>query len=212
MSTPSRARGLVGRVLLRVAVAALLGLFLGLGRLLSVNDPLDKADAIYVLAGSRMDRPLEGAFLYQEGYGSVLVLSRDKPDGAERYLETRHAIPYRSGADLARENLLAFGIPADAMLIPPELHENTAQEASTIARLARERAWRRVIVVTSVYHTQRAGYALHRALSGTGVEVLMRWPRLEEARPATWWLNRDDLKYVASEAPKFAAYFLGLAE
>ncbi|MBM3777904.1 MAG: YdcF family protein [Acidimicrobiia bacterium] len=211
MPTLLRLRGTAGRALSVALVLAVAGLFFGMGPLLVRNDPLQQADAVHVLAGSRMDRPLEGAMLLKEGYAGILVLTREKPDAAERLLASRYGIAYMSSADRARDILQRI-VPAESIIVPPGLHDNTAQEATTITRLAREHGWKRVIVVTSVYHTRRAGYALRRALGDVDVEILVRATRYDDARPWSWWLHRADMKYVASEAPKFLAYLLGLAD
>ena len=70
--------------------------------------------------------------------------------------------------------------------------------------------WRRMIVVTSKYHLRRAGYAFRREFEGTGVEIVMRGSRYDKSDPEHWWASRADLRWMLSEAPKFAAYLLGL--
>lgn len=63
--------------------------FLERGGFLAAEDPLQKADAIFVLAGSRMNRQLEAADLYLEGYSPRIVLSRQIRERAEVALMAR---------------------------------------------------------------------------------------------------------------------------
>jgi len=206
-----RPRGLL-RFSLGFAALVLLALvFLRLGTFFWRSDALVRADVIHVLAGSRMDRQLEGALLYQEGYAPLILLTAEGTDSGESYLMAR-GVPPESGAAFARRQLLQFGIPASAFLMPPDIHDNTAQEAATLRRLAIAHEWKTVILVTSGYHTRRAGYAVERALRGTGVRLIVRPTRFDDSQPERWWASRSDVRWILSEGPKFAAYLLGLGE
>ncbi len=183
--------------------------FTHLGTFLAREDPLTKGDAIFVLAGTQMTRPLEGADLYLEGYAPRLVLSREVLEPAFAIIKRRGAT-VSSQVERARDVLIGLGVPATAIILPDRLHDNTAAEAITLRGLAQANHWRTVIVVTSKFHLRRAGFAMERELSGTGVRVLMRGSRYDDARPERWWRQRRDIRDILSEVPKFAAYALGL--
>lgn len=183
--------------------------FIHLGTFLAREDPLTKGDAIFVLAGTQMTRPLEGADLYLEGYAPRLVLSREVLEPAFAIIKRRGAT-VSSQVERARDVLIGLGVPATAIILPDRLHDNTAAEAITLRGLAQANHWRTVIVVTSKFHLRRAGFAMERELSGTGVRVLMRGSRYDDARPEQWWRQRGDIRDILSEVPKFAAYALGL--
>ena len=51
-----------------------------LGAWLVVEDPLQKADAIFVLGGTMFERPLEAVDLYHEGWAPRLLLMRKIAD------------------------------------------------------------------------------------------------------------------------------------
>src|SRR5205823_261427 len=55
---------------------------LNVGRFLTKEDSIQKADAIAVLAGTRLDRPLEAVDLYQAGYAPSIVLTHETPERA----------------------------------------------------------------------------------------------------------------------------------
>lgn len=183
--------------------------FVRAGVFLAREDPLQKADAIMVLAGSQVERPLEAADLYLEGWAPVIVLTYGIQDPALAVLERRGGHVSR-GEDQVRDALISTGIPATAFIVPPRVHDNTADEARTVAALSRERGWRRVIVVSSKYHLRRAGFAFRRELDAAGVEVLMHGSRYDDANPPRWWSTRSDIRWMLSEVPKYAAYLLGL--
>ncbi|MGE3401156.1 MAG: YdcF family protein [Vicinamibacterales bacterium] len=192
-----------------VLLAASAYAFLNLGRFFTAEDPLARGDAIFVLAGTFMNRPLEAVDLYREGWAPVIVLSYGIQERAVRTLVSRgRAI--ETFEDQSRTWLMAEGVPATAILQPPRVHDNTAQEAATLRQLAMERGWRRVIVVSSSYHLRRARFAIRRELEGTAVEVVMQGTRYERITPERWWRSRDDLRWILSEGPKLLAYLLGL--
>jgi uncharacterized SAM-binding protein YcdF (DUF218 family) len=198
-------------VLLVLAVAASGAYaFAQLGPFLTREDPLVKADAIFVLAGTRMVRPLEAADLYLEGYAPRLVMTRDLPEERAYQNLARRGHPLPTDVERARNLFVMLDIPDSAILLPDRMHDSTASEAVTLRELAAQYRWHRVIVVTSRYHLRRAGFAVRRELRGTGIEVTMRASRYDPMRPEQWWTRRAEVRWVASELPKLVAYALGL--
>ena len=201
---------LISVLILLAAAASGAYAFVQLGPFLTREDPLVKADAIFVLAGTRMVRPLEAADLYMEGYAPQLVMTRDlQEEGAYRNL-ARRGHPFATDAERAQNLFLMLGIPGSAILIPDRIHDSTAAEAVTLRELAAQHGWRRVIVVTSKYHLRRARFAVQREVRGTGLEVTMRASRYDPTRSEQWWTRRAEIRWVASELPKLVAYLLGL--
>ena len=196
--------------LLLVFAAAAAGWFAYAGgRYLHHEDPLQKADAIFVLGGARVERWLEAYDLYREGYAPLIVLSPERAEPAETLLRTR-GIPFPSTPELQHTALLALGVPASAVWAPGGWVDNTAQEANLLRTTAQSRRWKRLIVVTSKYHTRRAGFAVRRALATTGTEVVIRASRYDPSHPAAWWRSRGDVRFVGNEWVKLLLYRLGL--
>lgn len=200
------------RLVALLAVVALGGLgvyaFLNIGRFLAAEDPLQRSDAIFVFAGTKVERPLEAADLYREGYAPRIVVTRAVVEQATFDLE-RRGIRIATEYDLNREVLLRVGVPEAALVSPRFIHDNTAEEARTLRELAVQHNWRRVILVTSKYHLRRAKLAAQRQLRGTNVEVLARGSRYDDSTPARWWTRRGDIRWLATEVPKLIAYALG---
>jgi uncharacterized SAM-binding protein YcdF (DUF218 family) len=195
-------------LLVLTALTAVWLLFYG-GRYLQHEDPLQKVDAIFVLSGTRLERPLEAVDLYQSGYAPLIVLSPGRPEAAEAILRQR-GIRYPSEADIARNAMVQLGVPSSAVVATNGYVDNTAQEANLLREMVKAHGWRRVIIVTSKYHTRRSSFAFRRGLDGTGTEVVMRASRYDPSDPANWWRNRADFRFVTSEWQKLVAYRLGL--
>jgi len=207
-----RSGGSVRRALLIAAVVIAAGTAWSvyhLGAFLYVEQPLQHADAIFVFAGTRMERALEAADLYTQGYANLVVLTEELSDGAIEEL-ARRGIMVPTEAEVARDVMIRLGMPPDAIVIAPGVHNSTGQEAQTLRSLARVRGWRRVIVVTSKFHTRRAGLAARREVGGMGVEVIVRGSRYDAADPAHWWRRRSDVRSVLFESEKVVAYWLRL--
>ena len=126
-----------------------------MGRDLPRQDPLQKADAVFVLASglqtdgglttSSMSRLLRGLEVIGEGWAPRLILS-ELPEPYPRY---------RVAAEELVENL---GLDPEIIVVGPV--RNTHDEALAIAELARAREFERIIAVTSPAHTRRASAVL----------------------------------------------------
>jgi len=176
--------------LLLVGVVYLLRhpLLSAMGSLLVVDEKLKPADAIIVLGDDnyRGDRARHAAKLYQDRWAPRVVASG-------RYIR-----PYASLADLIRRDLVENGVAQDHVVAAPSNVRNTREEAFEMRRIIREQRWRRVIVVTSTYHSRRARYIFRRALDpDTELEVSAAddadFP-LEQ-----WWESRGAIKLFFRE-------------
>lgn len=124
------------------------------------SDSPRQVDAVVVLSGDRGERLARGLALVRAGVSSTLVL-----DGAP-------------DSQLVLE-LCEGGQPFEVVCLRPE-PDSTRYEARAAARLASERGWRSVAVVTTTAHLTRAGVLFRRCMD---TSVLMvegrRWPSLE---------------------------------
>ena len=211
---PARTR----RVLLRIAgvtlavgAAALLCFFPFAGRFLVVQDPLERSDAIVVLAGSRAERWLEAVDLFHAGWAPRIIVSRGRLEYAEMRLQEM-GIRFPQDADLVRDAMIQMKVPPEAVLFLPGSLDNTAHEAAAARTFAAGAGWSRLIVVTSKYHSRRTAYAFVRAFRGSPVRILVRASNYDRATPDRWWTTRQDVRYVTSELQKLVAYRLGLGE
>ena len=214
MRRAARLRPLVLRTLGLIAGLPVLALVLFLpfaGRFFDHDDPLEKADLIFVLAGDRVERWLEAVDLYKEGWAPRVLISPGVMSPMEPSLRAKGIVYPREG-DLARDAVVASGVPADAVSVIAEPVDNTAQEAAALHRMLPQGANNRVIVVTSRYHTRRTGYAFRREFRNTPVRILIRGSRYSVVHPAAWWRHRGEARFLMYEIPKLAAYLAGLGE
>ncbi len=132
------------RTLLVLAGAALLTLAAFSGRFLVV-DQVQTADAIVVLAGETEVRPARGADLLNRGYAPVMIL--DVPDVEKVYGWSQTELAQRYVQQLPH---------ADRIRICPIMGRSTQAEVHDAAACLQQVPGRRILLVTSEYHTQRA--------------------------------------------------------
>lgn len=176
------------------------------------EDPLEKADAIFVFAGTRFERPLEAVALYESGYAPRILVTRAEMERQALSVVERRGIRVASNVDEVRTLLVGMGVPQAAVIAPARIHDNTAEEAETLREVALQQHWKRVIVVSSKYHLRRVALACGRALSGTDVRVIARGSRYDPSTPDRWWRRRADMRWLASETPKLFFYAIGVGD
>jgi uncharacterized SAM-binding protein YcdF (DUF218 family) len=128
-----------------------------LSRGLVRRDPPAPADAVFVTASSiHPNGELTAAALSRLVHGIELVAERQAPALVLSDLER----PYPSYSGAAKALLEHFGVTAELTTTGP--NTNTRDEALSLARASQARGWKRVIVVTSPYHSRRACGAVER--------------------------------------------------
>ena len=138
-----------------------------------------RADAVVVLAGADERLPV-GLDLVRRGYAPILLVSRNHdPSPLEQHVCTGAAA------------VIAVCESADPY--------STRGEAELIARVAEERGWRTVDVVTSRFHVLRAKRMIERCWQGRVVVVAAPnpgWPRFG------WGLVTESVKLVYHEVDR----------
>lgn len=124
------------------------------------EDPVGSADAVVVLSGSKHERLDRGLELMRAGVAPTLVISGGFDARQPRASRLCHA----GQGD-------GFGV----VCFTPD-PDSTRGEAERVGRLAEERGWRRVLVVTSRFHVTRARMLFDRCLDGDVDAVGVDYP------------------------------------
>jgi uncharacterized SAM-binding protein YcdF (DUF218 family) len=174
-----------------MAVAA----FFGVGRWLTIEDPLEKASAIAVLSGNMPLRAFEAAKLYREGYAPEVWLTHSAEPG-----ETlkKMGIPF-AGEDFYDARILIHeGVPEAAIHVLDPLIVNTADEMRAIGKALDGTKDRSVIIVTTKAHTRRTRLLWRRLAFGHG-RAIVRAASADPFDPAHWWRTTSDALDVVRE-------------
>jgi uncharacterized SAM-binding protein YcdF (DUF218 family) len=181
-----------------------------LAKLLIIEKPLERADAIWVLGGSStyIERNQEAALAYKKGIAQKIFLTNDGNYGGWSKIEDRNP-PF---ADLAKKELMAQGVPEDAIEILPKVVEGTQDEAVLFTQTAQTRHLRSVLLVTSAYHSRRTLWTFQRTVlkNNLSVEIGLESapPGQQTPPPLIWWLSRRGWSLVGEEYVKTIYYWL----
>jgi len=207
-----RALGIALIALLALAGVAALAhapLLRATGRALVVDDPRERADAIVVVAGSTPTREETAARLYREGWGPRVLVSRQfVPRRVQRLIEMGARRLDFQGESVAA--LTAYGVPRDAIVTLDQPVEITETEMRAVAAAARERGWRRVILVTTSFHTRRV-QIIWRRESGGAIEGRLAAVPDECAAGDAWWWRRRCSEEVLHEYLGLLALYLHIS-
>jgi uncharacterized SAM-binding protein YcdF (DUF218 family) len=154
-----------------------------------VSDPPSSADAILILSDDDFtaDRASRAAELYHSGWAPRIVASG-------RWLR-----PYASIAELMQHDLESRGVPKKAIV--PYAHDapDTLEELRDLNDFVQQRGWKRIIVVTSNYHTRRTRF-LARHIFPRPIEVQVVAAPDVNFDPDSWWRTREGLKLFLHES------------
>ena len=186
---------------MRPAIAALLVLLAGVltmgGRLLVLDVPLDRPDGIVSLASHEWERLPEAARLASANPRAVVLLTLPQMPT----FRNCHDCPNRP------RRLEQLGVVRSRVHVAPLLAEGTFGEALAVRDFALSHGLKRVLVVTSPYHTRRTVAVFRKVFTGVEVQVgVQPSSQYSEARPALWWMSSYDRWYVAYEWAAQAYY------
>jgi uncharacterized SAM-binding protein YcdF (DUF218 family) len=189
---------------LLLLVALLVPLWLPwIGMFLVVADPLQKADALILLAGDENERVEAGAQLFQQGYARCLILTDIRlkhPEWQGEYINTVHRMA------------LEQGVPPERILIVPDPVATTYEEAHILKEFTAIHGFNSLLVVTSPYHTRRARWILRQAFQDSSVILNFRPTLNHPYRAQAWWQTPEDRRETFLEYVKMLAHILGCRE
>lgn len=202
----STALSRVVRWLLAAAVLLTIGLLFWGGNLLIATDPVPRhADVAVVLQGSIAAEKVRiaGALnLLQSGVAGRVLLSVPKesywgesiPPVARAYLERTYGSDLAARVDFCETN---------------EDVNSTVQEAQALGPCIRQRQWHSIVIVTSDYHTRRAGILWRRIIgSDRNVHLWVEGVKDPEFQEP-WWRHRQSAKIWFMESIKLVWTTLG---
>jgi len=197
-----RVRFLLGCLLFLAALFVTRGLWLPVfGYALIHDDGPAKADIAVVPAGDVYGhRILKAAELVKQGYVPAVLVSG--PAGTYGLYESDLAIPFA----------VRHGYPAGWFIPFPNSSLSTREEAIDILAELRRRNVHSFLLVTSSYHTARAGrtYRSLASESAGGIAFRTVAAPAEFFLPGSWWRVREGRKIVFTEWNKTVAAALGL--
>jgi uncharacterized SAM-binding protein YcdF (DUF218 family) len=168
--------------------------------LIRVDELSAKADAIIVIGGDhKPERVKRAAELYKTGYAPIVIIS-----AGTQVAEGTELIPE---AEVMRRQALALGLPENVLLVE-EQSQSTFQNAYYTKLLCVNRGFKSIILVTSVYHSRRAG-RIFDDVYGSDIAVQVQ-PALFGQCTLCWVFRPDQFKVVLYEYYNWGRYWLDI--
>jgi uncharacterized SAM-binding protein YcdF (DUF218 family) len=193
-------------VLIGLLLIVALYIFRGAGLWLDREDPLSRADIIFVLGGGMPQRAVEAGKIFAQGYAPEVWCGR--PDSPVNDL-ARLGIHYVGEEDYNRQILMRGGVPESAIHILPGPVVNTEEELQELGREMLRNGKTTVILVTSPQHTRRV-WTLWQKLVGKEPRALVHGAHQDPFDPDHWWRNTRDVLSVVRETLGLVNTWAGL--
>lgn len=178
-------------------------LLTGVAKVLTVNDPPASADIIFLLNGDYNTRPFRAAELYKQGYAPRIVIARSEDSPAVKL----GLIPNET--DISVGVLEHMGVPSERIVILPMQGgvTSTFDEAAVLHKYIEAHSVKKVILVTSAFHTRRAKWIFERELAGLPVSLDMVAVPYSTFDQTNWWQNENGLITLNNEYIKLIFYY-----
>lgn len=156
------------------------------------------ADVAIVLGGDYTgSRIVRGAELLRDGFAPVALVSG------------QHGFFGTTESELAIAWAVRQGLPASLFESFPNHARSTSEEAAAFAPELRRRGVKRVLLVTTPFHSARAARIFRAAMPDIEIIPVIT-PRELGFDQGQWWKYREGQKAVFYEVTKVIASFLGM--
>lgn len=188
---------------LTVLLAVVLGIYFslpfileGMARFLIVQDKIEPAQLIIVLAGDdNGERVVEAVNLYQKGYAKNLLMS----GGPLAWNLT--------SAEWMRKQARTLGVPAHAIILEDK-SRSTLENALFTLPILKKRGIKSIILVTTPTHSGRAKRVFKKVYSKEGIKVMSYPAQKSRFQLSGWWTRHEDTQLVMWEYVSLVYYSL----
>ena len=178
---------------------------------LIVEKPLENADVIMVLSGSRefIERTHKAAELYNQGVSQKIILT-DDGGRAGWSREERTNLKY---SELAKRELIKQGVAAENIeILEPQVGGTIYEARLFFSNYVKNYTVKNVLLVTSAYHTNRTIWTFEREMrrNNSSVYFGIEYAPLDDSNPPpqTWWMSISGWRVVAGEYLKTVVYWI----
>ncbi|HLP11522.1 MAG TPA: YdcF family protein [Flavobacteriales bacterium] len=173
----------------------------GLGNWLIEEDRLEKADAIVLLGGNSFERAPEVKKLFTRKYAGVIICTGSQVSSQLESLGIKI-----TEAENSKKYLVKLGVP-DSCITAFNEGTSTLEEAKELKKLAMQKGYKKMILVSSKFHTARVHKYFNRVFEGSGTQLIVRGAMPLKYKLETWWHTEEGLLFVNNEYVKSFYYW-----
>jgi uncharacterized SAM-binding protein YcdF (DUF218 family) len=178
------------------------------GNFLVVSETPAPADAIVVLAGGDPARSLEAVRLYKAGLAPFVVVTTEPPPRVFDQLKSDGIVLNQTYENYMKV-IAGYGVPPDHIVRIETYVFDTLDELRTVKTFANGRGWKRLLIVTSNFHTRRsrmtARYVLEPDIHASVIAATQ-----DSWDPSAWFESQAGIRTFAIEAEKLVTYTMYL--
>jgi uncharacterized SAM-binding protein YcdF (DUF218 family) len=165
-------------------VAGCMYLFLNIGNWLTTGENPRKADIIICLnlSNARIQKAVD---LYNRGYSGKILATFPS----------------------SRDKIIKHGVAAKDVLSLYTLHNSTFEEAIHAIEFLHRQNLRSALIVTDPFHMYRAKWTYRHLNEKDAIELTYTAAEHLQS-PDMWWRERKDRRFVLTEIPKIAYYWI----
>ena len=164
------------------------------------EDPPQKVDAICVLGGNTYDRTNKARELYVSGFSDKIVCV-----GANQSPSFESLGMTMPDAVVEKEQLSDSGVP-DTSIISIIQGTSTIEELEAIKSISKSHDFKKLIVVSDLFHTKRIRKTINKVFDKTSIEVLVVGCSNSQYDEKNWWKFEQGLIMVNNEYIKLLYY------
>jgi uncharacterized SAM-binding protein YcdF (DUF218 family) len=173
----------------------------GIGFWLVNEDQLEKADAIVVLGGNAFERAPLAKKIYTSNYSKKIYCTGSYVSPQLKSLGLNVTEAQNTSA-----YLLKLGIPDSTIKVINDA-TSTLEEAHVLRKIATRHKFKKLIVVTSMFHTGRVSKYFKRIFDGSGTKLIIRGAYPLKYSINKWWYSEEGLLFVNNEYVKSFYYW-----
>ncbi len=174
------------------------------GGLLDASSAPEACEALFVLSGAPIDRGQHAAKLFHAGIAPVLVCTGELPHATVQKI---CALDYTE-AHSTRHVLLECGVKPAAVRILG-VGTSTREECKALVEYAKKNGWKKVGVVSSLFHTRRIARTVSPLAQAAGLTVKVFGAPSLDFDERQWWRSENGLIFVNNEYVKLFYYAFG---
>lgn len=184
-------------------------LFQDLGEFLVFDERPSHSDAIVVLLSGieYYPRLIEAASLYRDASAERIIINGNRKDDVLRGLEKDGFQPCCPWYEDALRVLSLLGVARDKVIyINAEDAYETATEAEAVGKMILQMGYKKIILVTSKYHTRRARYIWSKMYDGK-LNVCSVSAKTDPYDPGGWWKDGRQIRWLMTEYGSWIYYY-----
>jgi uncharacterized SAM-binding protein YcdF (DUF218 family) len=175
-----------------------------MGHFLTVDDPLEPVNIIFVLTGDVDTRPFHAVKIFNQGFAPKIVISQ---------VESTPSVElgiYPSSTDAAINVMKKLGVNDSSIVVleTPGGVTSTRDEALALLKYVQENSVKSLIIVTTAFHGRRTQWTFNRVLGSMPAKFLVSTGAHLNFDETNWWKHEDGFLMFFDEYLKLIYYLL----